>query len=119
MAGIESKNFTEPDETRTPDKTRVDFVDLPTVKVARLTFQPGWQWSECIKPVVGGESCQQRHVGVCISGSMKVTHEDGSEVTLKPGDAYTIEPGHDGVVLGDEVCVMYEFDARAAETYAT
>ena len=50
---------------------------------------------------------------------MKVTHEDGSEVILKPGDAYTIEPGHDGVVLGDDVCEMYEFDARAAETYAT
>ena len=59
MAGIESKNFAEPDETRTPDKTRVEFVDLPTVKAARMTFQPGWRWSECVKPVVGGESASR------------------------------------------------------------
>ena len=58
MAGIDSKNFDEPDETRTPDKTRVDVVRLGDTEVGRFTFQPGWRWSECIKPVVGTESCQ-------------------------------------------------------------
>ena len=119
MAGIESKNFSEADETRTPEKTLVEFVDLQTVKAAKLTLQPGWSWSGCVKPVVGGDSCQQNHIGVCVSGSMRVTHDDGTEVVIKPGDAYSIKPGHDGTVLGDEVCVMYEFDQKAAETYAT
>ena len=119
MPAIERRNFSEPDETRTPEKTLVEFLELESVKAARLTLQPGWSWSGCVKPVVGGSSCQQRHIGVCVSGSMKVTHDDGTEVIIAPGDADTIEPGHDGVVLGDEICVMYEFDSKAAETYAT
>ena len=119
MAGIESKNFANADETRKPDKTLVEFVDLPSVKAAKLTLQPGWSWSGCIQPAVGGDSCQQNHIGVCISGSMKVTHDDGTEVVIGPGDAYNIKPGHDGEVLGDDVCVMYEFDPKAAGTFAT
>ena len=64
MANLTVKSFDSPDETRTPDKTKVEVVDLGTAKAARLTAQPGWRWSECIKPVVGGDSCQARHVGV-------------------------------------------------------
>ena len=55
MAGIEGKNFDSPDETRTPDKTRVDIVRVGGNEVGRFTFQPGWKWSECIKPVVAYE----------------------------------------------------------------
>jgi len=49
MAGIASKSFASPDETRAPDKTKVEVVDLGGVKAARMTLQPGWRWSECIK----------------------------------------------------------------------
>ena len=118
MSVIRKKSFSTPDETRTPDKTNVAVVDLGSVKVAQLTVQPGWSWSSCIKPVVGGESCQVHHVGTCVSGQMKVRHDDGTEVDIKAGDAYVIEPGHDGWVIGDEPVVMYEFDNSAAETYA-
>jgi hypothetical protein len=37
----------------TPDITEVEVVDLGSVKAARMTLQPGWRWSECIKPIVG------------------------------------------------------------------
>src|SRR5258708_34638574 len=53
MAGVVKKSFGSPDERRTPDKTEVEVVDLGSVKAARMTLQPGWRWSECIKPVVG------------------------------------------------------------------
>jgi hypothetical protein len=49
MAGIAKKSFESPDERRTPDKTEVQVVDLGSVKAARMTLQPGWRWSECIK----------------------------------------------------------------------
>ena len=60
MANLNSKRFDAADETRTPDKTKIEIVDLGGTKVARMTAQPGWRWSECIKPghdawVVGGE----------------------------------------------------------------
>jgi hypothetical protein len=69
---------------------------------ARFAFEPGWRWSECVKPVAGTESCQARHVGVVQAGRMGVRHEDGTEVEIGPGKAYVIEPGHDACVIGDE-----------------
>ena len=109
MATLNKKNFDNPDETMTPEKMKVDNVDLGNgVKAARMTTQPGWKWSECIKPTVGGESCQAGHVGVVISGGMKCIHDDGSELEVGPGDAYYFAPGHDGWVLGEEPCVVYE-----------
>jgi hypothetical protein len=118
MAGVEQLNFDSPDETRTPDKTRVDVVRLGDTTAARMTFEPGWKWSECVKPVVGTESCQVRHVGTVQSGRLVVKHEDGSEVELGPGEAYVIEPGHDAWVVGDEPFVGIEFESKAAEEYA-
>jgi hypothetical protein len=115
---ISSKSFDEPDERRTPDKTRVDVVKLPGASVARITFQPGWRWSECIRPVVGGDSCQVRHVGTILSGEMEVVHDDGSKARVVPGVAYVIEPGHDAWVVGDEPVVSLEFESHTAETYA-
>jgi hypothetical protein len=118
MTGIVGKSFESPDETRTPDKTRVDVVDLGSVKAARLTAQPGWRWSECIKPVVGGDSCQAHHVGVIVSGTMHVVHDDGTEADAVPGTAYVIEPGHDAWVVGDEPLVAFEFDSSTAQSFA-
>lgn len=116
MAGMSSKSFKSPDETRTPDKTRVEIVRLPGATVGRFTFEPGWRWSECVKPVVGTDSCQVRHVGTMISGRLHVAHSDGTEGDFAPGDAYVIEPNHDAWVVGDEPAVAFEFES--AEEYA-
>ncbi len=118
MAGIEMGNFDSPDETRAPDKTKVEVVHLAGTSVGRATFQPGWKWSECIKPVVGTDSCQARHVGTVISGRLHVVHEDGSEGEASPGNAYVIEPGHDAWVVGDEPFVAFEFEAKTVSEYA-
>jgi hypothetical protein len=118
MAGVEALDFDSPDETRTPEKTRVDVVRVGGTTAARFALEPGWKWSECVKPVAGTESCQVRHVGVVQSGRMRVAHEDGTEVDLGVGDAYVIEPGHDAWVLGDEGVVAFEFEARSAEEFA-
>ncbi len=118
MGNVTKKSFDAPDETRAPDKTKLDVVDLGSAKAARLTLQPGWKWSDCIKPVVGGDSCQARHVGTIASGRMHVAHTDGSEMDIGAGDAYVIEPGHDAWVVGDESVVGYEFESKTAETFA-
>jgi uncharacterized cupin superfamily protein len=118
MAGLEVRGFDAPDETRTPDKTKIDVVKMGATSAGRFTFEPGWKWSECVKPVVGTESCQARHVGVVQSGTLHVAHEDGTEGDIKPGEAYVIEPGHDAWVVGDETFVGFEFESRSAEEYA-
>jgi hypothetical protein len=118
MAGVQGLDFDSPDETRTPDKTRVDVIHVGATTAARMTFEPGWKWSECVKPVAGTESCQARHVGIAQSGRLHVTHEDGTEAEIGAGEAYVIEPGHDAWVVGDDTFVGYEFEPRSAEEYA-
>jgi hypothetical protein len=118
MAGVQKLDFDSPNETRTPEKTRSELVRVGTTTVARLTLQPGWQWSQCIKPVVGTDSCQVRHVGIVQAGAMHVVHDDGTEEDLGPGEAYVIEPGHNAWVVGDQPFVGFEFESRSAEEYA-
>lgn len=118
MPGVVGKSFDTPDEIRTPDKTTVAVVDLGDHKAARATFQPGWKWSECIKPIVGTDSCQASHVGLALSGRMHVVHEDGTEADIEPGSAYRIAAGHDAWVVGDAPFVGYEFESVTAATFA-
>jgi mannose-6-phosphate isomerase-like protein (cupin superfamily) len=118
MAGVEKRDFDSPDETRAPEKTRVDVVNMGGTTVGRFAMEPGWRWSECVKPVAGTDSCQHRHVGVVQSGAMRVTHEDGTVLDLGPGDAYVIEPGHDAEVVGEERFVGFEFEQKSAAEYA-
>jgi hypothetical protein len=117
MAGVEVGDFGTPDETRTPDKTKID-VRMGGTSAARMRLEPGWRWSECIKPIVGGERCQVRHIGLLQSGTMHAVHDDGTEQEIGPGQAYVIEPGHDAWVVGDEPVVGFEFESRAAEEFA-
>ena len=118
MPGVNTRSFDSPDETRTPNKTKVDVVNLGSATAARLTLEPGWSWADCIKPVVGTDSCQLRHVGVGVSGAMHIAHDDGTEQDIGAGDAYVIEPGHNAWVVGDDGFVGYEFESRSAEEYA-
>ena len=110
MANLVRKSFDNPDDSVTPDKTSVATLEFGSVKANRITLQPGWMWSECIKPHVGGESCQAGHLGTCIQGTMRVTHDDGTEMIVKAGDAYSISPGHDGEIISDEPFIGYEFN---------
>ena len=75
----------------------------------KITAQPGWKWSKDVKPMVGTESCQAKHVGVIVQGSITCQQGDGSEMTYNAGSAYSIEPGHDAWVKGDTGAVAYEF----------
>ena len=118
MAGLTVRSFDSADEVRTPDKTKLDVVNLAGVKAMRMTVQPGWTWSECIKPVAGTERCQAHHVGVMISGTLHIAHDDGTAADVGPGEAYVVEPGHDAWVVGDQPCVAYEFDSTTASTFA-
>ena len=116
MPGIEARDFNSPDETRRPDKTVVELVNIGGGQIGRYTFQPGWRWSECIKPVVNTESCQVDHIGYVVSGTLHVKHEDGSEEDVTTGQVYRIAPGHDAWNSGSEPVVFVEF--QGATNYA-
>ena len=113
MSELRSASFDVPDETRSFDNGKAELVALGETTVGRFTFQPGWRWSESVKPIVGTDSCQNHHLGVAVSGRMQVEASDGSQLEIGPGDAYEIPPGHDAWVLGDDTFVGFEFKSAA------
>jgi mannose-6-phosphate isomerase-like protein (cupin superfamily) len=116
VAGPQHKPLDSPGETRPIEKATVEIVHLDGGTVMRTTFQPGWRWSECVKPVAGTDSCQTHHLGYCISGRLHVVMDGGDEIDVGPGEAVEIPPGHDAWVIGDEPYVGV--DVTGAETYA-
>ncbi|MGE4635074.1 MAG: cupin domain-containing protein [Arenicellales bacterium] len=117
MTTLMKKSFDDPDDVKTPEKTHAATVNFGTVAATKIVAQPGWKWSECIKPHVGGESCQAGHVGMVLQGTIHVVSDDGSEITVTAGDAYTFAPGHDAWVVGDEEFIAYEFN-NSGKDYA-
>lgn len=113
---FEVRSHDTPDELRSPEKTRVEVVKFEGYTLGRFIFQPGWRWSECVKPVVKTESCQASHVGHVVSGRLRVRMADGSEKTMGAGESYTIPPGHDAWVEGSETFVGLE--VMSADSYA-
>jgi quercetin dioxygenase-like cupin family protein len=111
MASVERKSFDKPDETRSfqDDKGHVDLVNIGGGVVGLATFEPGWRWSEHVKPIAGTDSCQAAHFGYIISGPQTVRMDDGTELNFGPGDVIFIPPGHDGWTVGDEPCVAIDF----------
>jgi quercetin dioxygenase-like cupin family protein len=113
MNDLRTGVFDTPDETRKFDKGRAELVTLGDSTIGRFTFEPGWRWSECVKPIAGTESCQSDHVGYAQSGTIRVVSDAGKEVEITAGQAYTIPPGHDAWVVGDESFVGFEFKSAA------
>ena len=117
MSNLVKKLFDDPDELKPPDKTKAAVLNFGSVAATRVVLQPGWKWSECIKPVVGTETCEAGHVGMVLQGKITVVHDDGSEITVSAGEAYSIAPGHDAWVVGEEEVVSYEFN-NSGKDYA-
>jgi class 3 adenylate cyclase len=114
MPRLQRKSFTTPDQVRTFPTGRIDVVTLDEMAIGRVVLQPGWRWSKDVAPIAGTSSCQHRHVGHMITGSLEVRMNDGTKLVIGPNDAYEIPPGHDAWVLGEESCDSVEFTSAHA-----
>ncbi len=108
MAKIQKKSLNSPDETRTFPKGKVEIVTVEGITFGRVTLEPGWKWSEHVKPIANTESCESPHTQYIISGRLKVKMNDGTEAEFGPGDMAVIPPGHDGWVIGNEPVVVID-----------
>jgi hypothetical protein len=109
----QSKSFDQSEETREFDNGRVDLVEIAGNNVGRIHLNPGWRWSEAVKPIANTDSCEVAHVGYAISGQLHVVMDDGTELDVTGGEAYEIAPGHDAWVEGDEAYEAVEFESLA------
>src|ERR1700680_4715971 len=99
---FELKSLNSPEEVRKFDKGKVELVNVAGAAIGRATFEPGWKWSTCVKPIANTNSCQAAHFGYQASGTMMTRMGDGTEKTSKAGDVLNIPPGHDAWVGGNE-----------------
>lgn len=108
---LQRRRFSEPSDVRTIPRGRIEVVELDDTVVGRMTYEPGWRWSVDVRPIAGTDSCQFHHLGVTISGTVRVQMSDGTELEIGPGDVFEIPPGHDAWVVGDEPWVSVDFEA--------
>lgn len=104
------RKFDTPDERRPfMDKGHLDVLKVGEGMVGRAVFEPGWKWSEHVKPIAGTDSCESAHATYVVSGRIHIEMNDGESRDLGPGDFAMIPPGHDAWVVGNEPCVMFDF----------
>jgi class 3 adenylate cyclase len=109
VAEFQVKNFHSPDHVIRLPKFTAELVEVGELSVGLLVTQPGWRWSVDLRPEVGGEWCQARHLGVVLSGGVGVQMQDGRLLEFGPNDVFHIPPGHDGWTIGDEPCIQIEW----------
>lgn len=110
--GLVRRSLDTPDEVRPfeNDSGALSVVNLgESGTVGRAVFKPGWRWSKDLKPIARTDSCQAAHAGYMISGRMVVRMDDGTEEEFGPGDVMLAAPGHDAWVVGDEACVVIDW----------
>jgi quercetin dioxygenase-like cupin family protein len=107
MAAAEQKDFRIPDEVRTFEKGKLELLNMNGGVIGRLTLEPGWRWSQHVKPP---------HFQYHASGRIHIVMSDGTEFEAGPGDVTMLPPGHDAWVVGDEPVVV--IDWSGATNYA-
>jgi quercetin dioxygenase-like cupin family protein len=114
----QAKSFDVPDESfPVGSVARVEIVHLGEITAHRVTFQPGFRWTEHVKPRAGTDLCQVRHIGYVVSGRSGIRMADGTERELAAGDVFDVPPGHDAWVIGDQPYVAVDFSpAKDAAT---
>ena len=89
---------------------QLDVASAGNCRVKRTIYPAGFRWSKNMKPLVGTDLCMHAHVGFLARGEIHMEFADGCVLEYRAPEVVSIEPGHDGWVVGDEPAVLIEFD---------
>src|SRR6267143_3383761 len=103
------KSFATPDELREFPHGVAEIVKLSGDPIGRLVLQPGWRWSNDVKPIAKTNSCEAPHFQYHVSGRLAIRMDDGTEFVAGPGDITSLPSGHDAWVVGDEPVVTVDW----------
>ena len=110
-----TRNFEEPDKTTRFPNGYEHVIDVLGTPVGLATFQPGWCWSNDVRPLMGTDSCPLVQVGYVLSERLHVRMNDGSTLDLEAGELCVIPSGHDAWVVGDEACRLLDWGGKVPE----
>jgi hypothetical protein len=99
-------SFDDADEHVSKGGVEIDVVRIGDMKVKRASYPPGWRFSTHM----GAPRCLDTHVGYTVSGRTVVELSDGRQLEFGPGKVFAIPADHDAWVVGDEPCVIVQFD---------
>jgi class 3 adenylate cyclase len=108
---LQRRRLSEPADVRQFPHGHIDIVEMDDHVIGRLVHEPGWRWSNDVKPIAGTEACMYHHLGYTVSGLLRVQMPDGTELEIGPEEVFEIPPGHDAWVVGDEPWVAIDFEA--------
>lgn len=109
MQITEHKSFAMPDDVRQFPRGRAEILHVGGADIGRMTFEPGWRWSNDVKPIAGTASCRAPHFQYHIAGRIAIRMDDGTEFIAGPGDITSLPQGHDAWVVGDEPAVVVDW----------
>jgi len=109
MVRLLRKRLDDPDEVRSFPHGRVEIFEIGDNVVGRTVYEPGWRWSQDVRPIAGTELCMYHHLGYCLTGLLRVILEDGTSLDIGAGEAFEIPPAHDAWVVGDEPWITVDF----------
>jgi hypothetical protein len=109
MKKTEHRSFEQADEVREFTNGRAEILNVGGGEVGRLVLQPGWRWSNDVKPIAKTESCEAPHFQYHVSGQIAILMDDGNEFIAGPGDVTSLPSGHDAWVVGDEPVVLVDW----------
>jgi quercetin dioxygenase-like cupin family protein len=107
-AAVHKKSLDAPDKTTPFGKGKLEVVNVGGVSIARSQHEPGWRWSQHVKPIAQTEWCEVQHVGYLVQGTLRVVRSDGSEGEINAGDGFVIPPGHDAWTAGNETVILID-----------
>lgn len=105
----EHRAFKAADEVREFPHGRAEVLSMGGGDVGRLVLEPGWRWSNDVKPIAGTESCEAPHFQYHVSGKLGIRMDDGTEYVAVAGDITSLPSGHDAWVIGDEEVVVVDW----------
>jgi class 3 adenylate cyclase/quercetin dioxygenase-like cupin family protein len=112
LVRLRKKRFDRPDEIRTVEKARIELVELGDAAIGHTIFEPGWRWTDHVKPIVGTATCEVHHLGYVLSGHLRVDMDEGGSIDLVAGDVFEVPPGHVAQVVGDKPWISIDFAGR-------
>ena len=109
MQQTQHRSFRSWDEVREFPNGHAEILNVGDGEVGRLVFEPGWRWSNDVKPIARTDSCEAPHFQYHVSGRWRSGWTTAPSSSPRPGDVTSLPSGHDAWVVGDEPVAVVDW----------